>query len=201
MTLHLAGKRFGRLLVTDEVKSVFRVDRPRRFWKCLCNCGEATWIEASNLTTGNSTSCKACCKIEHGHTSRSKQSRTYKSWAAMLNRCRNENCSMYYLYGGRRIKVCKRWFKFSNFLADMGERPTNKTIERRDNNKGYRPSNCYWGTSKEQGYNRRTTKLSFEKAKRIRALYAKGVIKAEIARIFAVSFSAISCVLDGSRWS
>jgi hypothetical protein len=43
---------------------------------------------------------------------------------------------------------------FENFLKDMGERPEGKTLDRRDNDKGYCKSNCRWATDEEQYDNR-----------------------------------------------
>jgi len=77
----------------------------------------------------------------------------------MLSRCTNENNTTYDDYGGRGITVCERWQNdhgFENFLQDMGPRPANLTLERRDNSKGYTPDNCYWATRKQQARNRRT---------------------------------------------
>lgn len=200
MTLHLAGRRFGKLTVTDKVKSELRGDRKRRFWQCLCDCGSVSWAEGSNLTSGNSTGCNKCYKIVHGHAAGGKQSKTYQVWAGMFDRCTNKNNVSYAGYGGRGIAVCVRWNKFSNFLADMGEAPAGKSIERKNNNKNYTPKNCCWATPKEQGINRRGVRLSFRKADTIRRLYAEGFTRAEIARRFAVAFTTIDKVVSGERW-
>lgn len=83
----------------------------------------------------------------------------YHCWASMLARCTNPKSPSYGNYGGRGIKVCRRWHHFANFAADMGERPHEDfTIERIENNKGYEPTNCKWATYSEQCINRRKFK-------------------------------------------
>jgi len=77
----------------------------------------------------------------------------------MLQRCYNPNHPAYAYYGARGIRVCKRWHTFENFLADMGEPPLGLSIDRIDNDSGYRPTNCRWATRSEQMRNRRPRKL------------------------------------------
>ncbi|WP_185750087.1 hypothetical protein [Stenotrophomonas sp. 278] len=48
---------------------------------------------------------------------------------------------------------------FENFLADMGERPADKQLDRIDNNAGYSPENCRWVSAKENGRNRSNNRL------------------------------------------
>jgi hypothetical protein len=87
-----------------------------------------------------------------------KPSPTYNSWRSMKNRCLVPNNIAYHRYGGRGITIDPRWLGrtgFVNFLSDMGPRPEGKTLDRIDNDKGYRPDNCKWSTWKEQCNNRR----------------------------------------------
>lgn len=78
---------------------------------------------------------------------------TYGTWRGMLERCSNPNNRHWHIYGAKGITVCQRWQKFENFLADMGERPEGKTLDRIDNSKGYNVDNCRWATSSEQSRN------------------------------------------------
>lgn len=74
----------------------------------------------------------------------------------MIGRCYDKRTNGWDRYGGRGITVCQRWREsFASFLADMGERPAGKTLDRRETNGNYEPGNCRWATYKEQRHNRR----------------------------------------------
>lgn len=80
----------------------------------------------------------------------------YWRWIAMRRRCNDRGQKAFPNYGGRGIKVCKRWTNYENFKADMGAAFKPKlTLERKDNNQGYNPGNCYWATRAEQTRNSR----------------------------------------------
>jgi hypothetical protein len=91
----------------------------------------------------------------HGHLAGGLgPSPTYISWLAMLNRCTRESAAGWRWYGGRGIKVHPAWRTFAGFLADVGERPAGRTIDRIDPDDGYRPGNVRWATWAEQVANR-----------------------------------------------
>ena len=87
----------------------------------------------------------------------------YTVWEKMKERCHNPNQNRYKNYGGRGIKVCDRWLGekgFANFLNDMGKRPADHTLNRKDNDGNYEPNNCEWATYKDQARNT-TTNVCF----------------------------------------
>jgi hypothetical protein len=91
---------------------------------------------------------------KHGHRLGG-TSPTYQSWRAMIKRCEYPTTNSFEYYGGRGIKVCERWHSFEKFLADMGERPKGKSIDRfPDVNGNYEPTNCRWASPLEQTRNR-----------------------------------------------
>src|SRR5688572_8625559 len=167
--LELAGKIFGRLTVIGP--SVER-RHGAKCWECRCECGQMLIARGHHLKIGHTTSCgcyirdvTAARSVTHGHTVGRINSRTYSTWRAMVTRCENPNTERFARYGGRGIKVCERWRVFDNFLADMGERPPNTTLDRFPNKDGhYEPGNCRWATAKQQAANRCKPKSRPQKA-------------------------------------
>ena len=88
-----------------------------------------------------------------------KLEKTYCAWSDMRKRCLNRGNKDYKNYGGRGITICKRWMQFENFLADMGKAPKGLTLDRKNNNGNYKPSNCRWATWQQQASNRNIGKL------------------------------------------
>lgn len=145
--LELQGRRFGMLVVNEAAESRLTSSGAKGMWRCRCDCGNESIVETSKLTSGHTKSC-GCLRriIGSGRSTHGKRdSYSYKTWASMFQRCENKRNPSYPKYGGRGIKVCREWESFSTFVRDMGDRPSPRhTIERRDVNGDYCPSNCYW---------------------------------------------------------
>lgn len=89
------------------------------------------------------------------------QTRVYKVWKFMHERCRNPNCKAYPNYGGRGIRVCERWNSFAVFWGDMAAGyQSGLTLDRVNNDGNYEPGNCRWATWKVQIHNRRKPRRS-----------------------------------------
>lgn len=155
-TVHThAGEKHSKLLLIEFVRI-----NGLGYYKCVCDCGKTNTIRWNNIDSGVTKSCGCLASSrarKHGESNNSKE---YRAWAQMRDRCNNKNCTNYKNYGGRGIKICKRWNVYLNFLKDMGRAPSIKhSLDRIRVNCGYKPSNCRWATQQEQENNRRNNKF------------------------------------------
>ncbi len=133
----------------------------------------------------------------HGYSG-SNMTPEYRAWINMRTRCLNKNYRDYKYYGGRGISICKEWNNFTIFLKDMGQRPSSThSIDRKDNDGNYEPTNCKWATKSEQAFNRKC-KQSNSGEKCIRLVQGKYQVRKTInkKRIRIGSYSTLNEAID-----
>lgn len=156
---NLVGQKFGRLVVLRKSG----VDKKRNFiWECKCECGNLTSAPAFTLRSGGKKSC-GCLWLEqhlekhktHGESG----SRLYRIYRGMRQRCENKNSNIFKHYGGRGIKVCPEWKKYTDFKkwVQVSNYANGLSIERINVNGDYEPKNCTWIHRSHQQRNRRNT--------------------------------------------
>lgn len=133
----------------------------------------------------------------HGKSNHPLQS----NYQNMKSRCYRKENKDYKNYGGRGIKICNEWLNsfesFYNWSVDNGWE-YGLTIERKDNNGNYEPSNCKWASRADQNRNTRATKLDWDKIEVIRSgKYSDQ----ELADMFGVSRSNVATVRCYGSWN
>jgi hypothetical protein len=154
------GQRFGRLVVLKLTGDKTR--HGKLLWVCKCDCGATKITTGASLVTKHAQSCGClhrdnAAKMNFRHGLKKLYPIEYHTWRRMINRCERKIAKDYPRFGGRGIKVCKKWrHDFKAFFLDMGERPQNMTsLDRIDSNKNYTPTNCRWADIETQNNNKR----------------------------------------------
>lgn len=154
--ISILGQRSHKLLVIKEIPESYKREL---YCICRCDCGNEIKIRSSAIRYGLTKSC-GCLKkdVKSNYIHGLSKTRMFRIWQKMRLRCEKPNVHEYKHYGGRGIKVCKRWSKYLNFYEDMKDTyKDGLTIDRINNNGHYCKKNCRWITMKEQQFNKRTS--------------------------------------------
>lgn len=162
----LPEDRIGEVFDQLTVIAIVRSPKGHKMALCRCTCGGEHRCTVIDLERGRIKRCLACQRkgANNGnfrHGGKAAKMPEYEIWMAIHRRCRHPENNPRGDYFG--VSVCERWTGpdgFANFMADMGPRPSaDHSIDRKDNDGSYEPSNCRWATEKEQQRNRRNNRL------------------------------------------
>ena len=181
----LTGKQFGRL--TAIARFPPHGKNSSYMWACNCECGGTAIVRGTDLTNGHTMSCG--CYRKMVKTMPKQEMRLHRIWSNMKQRCSNPNSKSFKYYGGRGIKVCDEWKTFDTFYywALANGYRDDLTIERKNNDGNYEPSNCEWITSAKQHQNTSRT-VRYMK-------YGKVFSLSELCRLYGVNRGTVGARL------
>ena len=131
----------------------------RRFGIYECpGCNAHIERATTRVKNKSVTQCKSCASKKNAKKHGGYKTRLYGIWQGMKTRCYTESDYHYRWYGDRGIKICEEWFnnfqKFQDWSLKNGYEEA-LTIDRRNNDKNYEPSNCKWVDKTTQARNTR----------------------------------------------
>lgn len=191
----MTGMRFGRLTVLERGERKGKYTGA--FWKCKCDCGTIVVVQGASLRKGESKSC-GCFRLEKIRKSPEEKNtgtRLYAIWQGIKRRTLTKTNPRYADYGGRGITICDEWkddFEaFRDWALANGYRD-DLSIDRKDVNGNYEPSNCHWATDLEQGNNTR----------RNRRIEYNGEVHTltEWAKIKGMKLTTLSARINTYKW-
>lgn len=126
----------------------------------------------------------------------------YSAWSNMKQRCLNPNHPKYHRYGGRGISICDQWMNSKNFSKWAFENDWQKglTLDRKNNDGNYEPSNCHWVLLSLNSRKKHTTKLSLVKAKEIRQHHSSGYTIKHLAELYDVTEGTVYFIVNEMTW-
>lgn len=141
---NIEGRCFNSLIVKQYVYT----EGNKRYWNCICECGNKKVVHTADLKSGHVKSCG--CQKKNGFMIRNKNNKyglkhgysrtpTYRIWNDMKRKCKIGD-----------TKISDSWSEsFLVFLNDIGFRPSDKhRLVRKDRKRGFNIENCIWKLQK-----------------------------------------------------
>lgn len=198
--IDLTGQRFGRLTVIEKAPA--KQGCENAVWLCKCDCGNSSVVQSQSLRSGRTRSCGCYQKekitkmlLVHGQA-KGNQTRLYKIYHGIKNRCLKEKDPSYKRYGHKGITICEEWRNsfeaFYEWAMSHGY-SDDLTIDRIDSNGNYCPENCRWVTYKVQNNNTSRNHLI--------TYNGKTQTLAQWAEEMGIKYDTLSARINRSHWN
>jgi len=166
------GKKFSKLTILSIPEE--RVNHAIQA-VCKCECGNTKTVTLNVLLRGKIQSCGCLGKTRGGLTSKESH-KYYDIWRQMMARCyqsggfvtnkptlkflnKPKPHARYKDYGARGLTVAKEWHDLDTFIKWYKENiKDGESMDRKDNDVGYNPSNCRTASIGVQNRNQRVRK-------------------------------------------
>ena len=182
--------------------------RRKGIYECS-QCNEHIERRVSHVNSSKTSLCKSCLMSNKMKTHGKTNTRLFRIWQGMKDRCNNPNNPEYRYYGNKDIRVCAEWennfeafyqWSIANGYAD--DLVIDKDIRHGDltTAKIYSPQTCMWVTVLEN-----TTEANKSRVKEVYQydlesnFIAKYTSQAEASRQTGISQGNIGQVLKGHR--
>lgn len=150
------GDKFSKLTILKEVEKFIQPSgQAQRGFLCICECGIKRKIRLSHLIHNRVKSCGCIKGARHGDVGK----HLHNVWRGMRNRVSPNYFEKQYYYD-KGITMCPTWRQYVNFKkwALLNGYNDRLEIDRKENDKGYYPSNCRFVTREENMANRDCTR-------------------------------------------
>lgn len=159
--IDLTGQRFGSLKVLELA---YISESGKRMWRCVCDCGNESIVQTSNLRSGHIKHCQQCGYKELAKkrtTHGKRRTKLYTKWCSMRRRCEETVCKSYKDYGAKGIKVCEEWHDPEKFFAwaESHGYKEGLEIDRIDSKGDYCPENCRFVTRLTNANNKSNNRM------------------------------------------
>lgn len=132
--IDITGKKYGRLTVLALDGRI----GPRAAWLVRCDCGTEKRIAACGMKNGTTVSCgcygkenSSAVNKTHGESQKTPE---YAAWRTLITKSKVSG-----------VGLIDRWNIYSNFISDVGRRPTPKHHMSTDpDGKPFSLENCRW---------------------------------------------------------
>jgi hypothetical protein len=173
-------------------------------------CGKERQVKYRRYGVKRNQDCHSCAGKKNdparwSTTHGDHDTKLYRMWCGMKNRCYTPSNRAYKYYGGKGVSVCDDWLDFSVFrdwsIANGYKLDAKMELHRRDSGNNYSPDNCVWMSQQQHRRMVPNSTLSLLDVAVIKRMLKDGFRSFQIAKVYDVNPCLISSINVGNTWN